>query len=203
MILEPKLEGAYKKYSNNFGYVDKEDRNTPQAFSHFTYQYTNGKMIVVDIQGVKDYYTDPQIHSNIPESAPPIWGQGDMGDTGVYKFFESHRCNALCKFFGLNAVPGGMHKHAQSGTRVGAAGGHMHSSGSGLHLTPSLGYAPMALTTNVSYPTSSFGSSPYGSFSSNPVAEYGHLDRRPSYTGSLGYTSYPSYSSWGAEMIVC
>ena len=32
-------------------------------------------MIVVDIQGVGDVYTDPQIHSNIPESEPPIWGQ--------------------------------------------------------------------------------------------------------------------------------
>lgn len=31
MIMEPRLEGTYKKYSNNFGYVDKEDRNTPQV----------------------------------------------------------------------------------------------------------------------------------------------------------------------------
>jgi len=119
MIMEPRLEGTYKKYSNNFGYVDKEDRNTPQAFSHFTFQYTSGKMIVVDIQGVKDNYTDPQIHSNIPESAPPIWGQGDMGDTGVYKFFESHRCNALCKFYGLNHQP---FASSQQGTRSSTAG---------------------------------------------------------------------------------
>lgn len=121
MILEPMLEGEYKKHSNNFGFVDKEDRNTPQAFSHFTYQATKGKMIVVDIQGVGDVYTDPQIHSNIPESEPPIWGQGDMGDTGIYKFFESHRCNALCKFFGLTATPDRSHKHSMCGTRVNSA----------------------------------------------------------------------------------
>ena len=33
MILEPMLEGEYKKHSNNFGFVDKEDRNTPQVWA--------------------------------------------------------------------------------------------------------------------------------------------------------------------------
>ena len=32
-----------------------------QAFSHWSYHNTNGQKIVVDIQGVGDLYTDPQV----------------------------------------------------------------------------------------------------------------------------------------------
>jgi hypothetical protein len=38
-------------------------RHTPQAFSHFTYAFTQGTALCVDIQGVADLYTDPQIHT--------------------------------------------------------------------------------------------------------------------------------------------
>lgn len=195
MIMEPRLEGPYKKHSNNFGYVDKEDRNTPQAFSHFTFQYTNSKMIVVDIQGVKDNYTDPQIHSNIPESAPPIWGQGDMGDTGVYKFFESHRCNALCKFFGLNPNPmGALRPASHSGTRISAAAqptALLPTSGSGIHLSPSLGY-PMAVP--LSLPSAAHSNVAYSGISQ--LSDF--LDTR-----SLIAYSTPVNYSWGSELIVC
>lgn len=198
MIMEPRLEGPYKKHSNNFGYVDKEDRNTPQAFSHFTFQYTNGKMIVVDIQGVKDNYTDPQIHSNIPESAPPIWGQGDMGDTGVYKFFESHRCNALCQFFGLNSNPmGALHRGSHSGTRICAAAQpsvattHLPSSSSGVHLSSSLGYS---LALPLSLPAAGYPNVTYSGLSQ--LSDF--LDTR----SLIPYASPVNYS-WGSELIVC
>lgn len=38
-------------------------RHTPQAFSHFTYSFSMGAALCVDIQGVGDLYTDPQIHT--------------------------------------------------------------------------------------------------------------------------------------------
>lgn len=34
-----------------------------QAFSHFTFERSGHQMIVVDVQGVGDLYTDPQIHT--------------------------------------------------------------------------------------------------------------------------------------------
>ena len=49
--LEPFLEGSYTKHNNNYGYVAKDKRNTPQAFSHFSWEYTKGKLMIVDIQG--------------------------------------------------------------------------------------------------------------------------------------------------------
>eukprot|EP00959_Pyramimonas_sp_CCMP1952_P127265 2661983-Pyramimonas_sp.AAC.1 len=32
----------------------------PQAFSHFSYEHSQRKLLVCDIQGVADFYTDPQ-----------------------------------------------------------------------------------------------------------------------------------------------
>ena len=61
MSVEPFLPGEYHKYNNNFGWVSYLDRNTPQAFSHFTHFISNGEHLVTDIQGVGDKYTDPQV----------------------------------------------------------------------------------------------------------------------------------------------
>ena len=64
-----------------------------QAFSHFSYCYTQGQTLVCDIQGVDDLYTDPQIHSRDGKG----WGHGNLGAQGMLKFFETHHCNAICK----------------------------------------------------------------------------------------------------------
>ncbi len=58
------IEGEYIKYNSNSGFVDNAIcRNTPHAFSHFTFERSGHELIVVDIQGVGDLYTDPQIHT--------------------------------------------------------------------------------------------------------------------------------------------
>eukprot|EP01006_Ploeotia_vitrea_P029790 TRINITY_DN62260_c0_g1_i1.p1 TRINITY_DN62260_c0_g1~~TRINITY_DN62260_c0_g1_i1.p1 ORF type:complete len:488 (+),score=61.49 TRINITY_DN62260_c0_g1_i1:46-1509(+) len=97
LAVEPFLPGKYKKYNNNYGYVSMDDRNTPQAFSHFTYEYSRGKLMVVDIQGVDDWYTDPQIHTSDGRG----YGKGNWGKEGIDKFFETHYCNTICRFLGL------------------------------------------------------------------------------------------------------
>ena len=52
------------KYNSNSGFVDNTTcRQTPQAFSHFTFERSGHELIVVDVQGVGDLYTDPQIHT--------------------------------------------------------------------------------------------------------------------------------------------
>ena len=58
------IDGDYIKYNSNSGFVDgKFCRQTPQAFSHFTFERSGHELIVVDVQGVGDLYTDPQIHT--------------------------------------------------------------------------------------------------------------------------------------------
>jgi hypothetical protein len=104
-LVEPLLKGHYTKHSNNFGFVSPEDRNTPQAFSHWTWVASGGKMLVCDIQGVGDMYTDPQIHSNAGHHNF-LFGRGDMGIDGIQQFFATHRCNGLCRYLGLPPTPG-------------------------------------------------------------------------------------------------
>ncbi|KAJ9448957.1 Eukaryotic elongation factor 2 kinase, partial [Diplonema papillatum] len=90
--IEHFLEGKYVKYNNNSGYC-LSHRNTPQAFSHFTWAQSNGELMVVDIQGVGDLYTDPQIHTWDGKG----YGDGNLGLTGMSLFFNSHVCNYICK----------------------------------------------------------------------------------------------------------
>eukprot|EP00906_Rhabdomonas_costata_P037194 RCo052291 len=98
MNVEPFLRGTYKKYSNNFGFVSNDVRNTPHAFSHFTHHVSGGRLLVCDIQGVDDVYTDPQIHSANSRSK---WGKGDMGIQGIVQFFRTHTCSTICQYLQL------------------------------------------------------------------------------------------------------
>lgn len=97
LAMEPLLEGAFEKYNNNCGYIPDDVRWTPQAFSHFTYIYSQNELMIVDIQGVNDLYTDPQILSPDGEG----YGRGNLGYKGIRSFFKTHHCNSICFQLGL------------------------------------------------------------------------------------------------------
>uniref|UniRef100_A0A0M3JTA9 Eukaryotic elongation factor 2 kinase (inferred by orthology to a C. elegans protein) n=1 Tax=Anisakis simplex TaxID=6269 RepID=A0A0M3JTA9_ANISI len=90
--LEHFIEGDYIKYNSNSGFVSDIARKTPQAFSHFTFERSGHQLIVVDIQGVGDLYTDPQIHT----ASGHGYGDGNLGTKGMALFFHSHICNEIC-----------------------------------------------------------------------------------------------------------
>lgn len=98
--VEPFIAGEYHKHNNNFGYVSELERNTPQAFSHFTYEASGEQILVVDIQGVGDHYTDPQIHTRRGKE----FGKGNLSVRGFSRFLGSHRCNPICRYLKLTLI---------------------------------------------------------------------------------------------------
>ncbi|KAJ8599329.1 hypothetical protein CTAYLR_005355 [Chrysophaeum taylorii] len=98
-FMEAYIAGDFRKYNDNAGYVggvvdeDTPWRATPQAFSHFTFCAAAGERIVVDIQGVGDLFTDPQIHTRDGLG----FGVGNGGSRGIALFFATHRCNRVCR----------------------------------------------------------------------------------------------------------
>jgi len=97
--LEPFVEGEFVKLSNNYGAV-LSDRNTPAAFSHFSWEITTHSYLVIDIQGVKDFYTDPQIHTKDGKG----FGLGNLGMNGIDRFLKTHKCNAICQMMNLPII---------------------------------------------------------------------------------------------------
>lgn len=80
-----------------------------QAFSHFSYRYTNKRVLVCDLQGVFDEesstfeLTDPAIHYRSRKQKRNCFGRTDLGQAGVDKFFATHKCSKLCRILNLTA----------------------------------------------------------------------------------------------------
>lgn len=113
MFVEPFITGSYRKLNTNCGYVFSDERNTPNAFSHFSFVASGERLLICDLQGVGDVCklrrltsqvaeipsssmtsdTDPQIHS--VEGIG--FGEGNLGMRGIELFFNSHSCNDICR----------------------------------------------------------------------------------------------------------
>jgi hypothetical protein len=98
-------------------YRDVHPKHFPQAFSHFTYEKSKRKLIVVDLQGVfkenedgstKYVLTDPVIHKwkqgkHKLSKRLETWtfGRTDRHEKGMKAFFETHECSEVCRLLGL------------------------------------------------------------------------------------------------------
>ena len=89
-----------------------KDEDFPLAFSHFSYEMSKKKLMVVDLQGAfkingdgtRCYtLTDPAIHSRRNWRCKWYFGKTDRGEKGMNAFFNSHKCNEVCKLLGLTA----------------------------------------------------------------------------------------------------
>jgi hypothetical protein len=102
---EPLMNGKYWKCEGNASNNNTlaltasqlEFGRIGQSFSHFTWEYCSSLLQCVDLQGVENIFTDPQILSKDGGK----FGKNDIGSWGCAHFFKSHVCNKHCKALGL------------------------------------------------------------------------------------------------------
>ena len=81
-----------------------------QAFTHFSYLYTNRQVMVCDLQGVFNTdevpptfeLSDPAIHYASKTGREMVFGRTDLGKRGMELFFKTHKCSAVCKVMNLS-----------------------------------------------------------------------------------------------------
>ncbi|GMI36740.1 hypothetical protein TrCOL_g6273 [Triparma columacea] len=103
MTVERFIDGSdeygagYVKHNTNSGFVDTDmKRLTPQLFSAHSFYASKGRRMVVDVQGVGDLYTDPQVHS-----LDLRFGEADLGLRGFALFFHSFQHTDLAFALGI------------------------------------------------------------------------------------------------------
>ena len=99
VCIEDYLYGKFIKWNSNSGWISDDIDSSIQSFCHWTYHYSNGKLLYCDAQGIRtpDSYilTDPCIVSN--EENGLKYGLTDMGSDYLNNWFLNHKCNNCCE----------------------------------------------------------------------------------------------------------
>uniref|UniRef100_A0A8C6QL25 non-specific serine/threonine protein kinase n=1 Tax=Nannospalax galili TaxID=1026970 RepID=A0A8C6QL25_NANGA len=101
LTIEKYMTGEFRKYNNNNG-DEIAPSNTLEelmlAFSHWTYEYTRGELLVLDLQGVGENLTDPSvIKPEDKQSRGMVFGPANLGEDAIRSFIAKHRCNSCCR----------------------------------------------------------------------------------------------------------
>ncbi|XP_019063277.1 transient receptor potential cation channel subfamily M member 6 isoform X2 [Fukomys damarensis] len=101
LTIEKYMTGEFRKYNNNSG-DEIAPSNTLEelmlAFSHWTYEYTRGELLVLDLQGVGENLTDPSvIKPEDKQSRGMVFGPANVGEHAIRNFIAKHRCNSCCR----------------------------------------------------------------------------------------------------------
>ncbi|KAF0388234.1 kinase-like protein [Gigaspora margarita] len=97
-------DAKFKRFNVNSGLIT-EFHSILEAFAHFTYQYTEGYLVVYDLQGVdlsnEFLLTDPAIHC----VDLLRFGITNLGKRGIQRcILANHKCNSICKKLKLKKV---------------------------------------------------------------------------------------------------
>uniref|UniRef100_A0A8C1MKE3 non-specific serine/threonine protein kinase n=1 Tax=Cyprinus carpio TaxID=7962 RepID=A0A8C1MKE3_CYPCA len=107
LTVEKNMGGHFRKYNNNTGEEISPSSGLEEAilaFSHWTYEYTNRELLVLDLQGVGAELTDPSMIrvDDKSSSGEMAFGPANLGDDAIQSFVIKHTCNSCCKKLGLS-----------------------------------------------------------------------------------------------------
>lgn len=106
VTVEELVSGQFVKYINNDGCICTNDgipSAKAQCLSHFSYEKSNKKVMLVDIQGSGYTLYDPEIASGMlkDETDEILFTTGNLSQTAINTFIQQHECNAFCGLLGL------------------------------------------------------------------------------------------------------
>lgn len=118
LTIEKYMTGEFRKYNNNNG-DEIAPTNTLEelmlAFSHWTYEYTRGELLVLDLQGVGENLTDPSvIKPEDKQSRGMVFGPANLGEDAIRSFIAKHRCNSCCGKLRLPDLKRNDYSHARA-----------------------------------------------------------------------------------------
>ncbi|XP_032807275.1 transient receptor potential cation channel subfamily M member 7-like isoform X2 [Petromyzon marinus] len=99
--IEEFVNGEFRKFNNNTGEEGQAANLLEEsllAFSHWTYEYTRGELLVLDLQGVGEILTDPSvIKAGEKRSHDMVFGPANLGEDAIKNFRVKHHCNSCCR----------------------------------------------------------------------------------------------------------
>ncbi|XP_078252387.1 transient receptor potential cation channel subfamily M member 6 [Rhinoraja longicauda] len=101
LTMEKYMNGHFRKYNNNNGdeiIPTNLMEETMLAFSHWSFEYTRGELLVLDLQGVGENLTDPSVIKAEEKTTQNMeFGPANLGEGAIRNFTVKHHCNSCCK----------------------------------------------------------------------------------------------------------
>ena len=109
VTIEEFIDGKFTKYLNNTGLlcVDKANPFSQKAecLAHFSHEKSQGKLLLVDIQGSGYDLFDPEIASaELYDDNEMLFCAGNLSDIAIINFNAAHQCNLYCEILGLQKL---------------------------------------------------------------------------------------------------
>ena len=106
VTIEEFIDGKFTKYLNNNGMlcVDPSDAvgQKAECLTHFSHAKSEGKLLLVDIQGSGHNLFDPEIASfKLYDETEMLFCAGNLSELAFDNFLAKHKCNTYCNLLGL------------------------------------------------------------------------------------------------------
>ena len=110
VTVEEFIPGQFTKYINNTGIRCVDPSNVigqkAECLTHFSYERSERKLMLVDIQGNNYDLFDPEIASTdlMDSDRELLYCTGNLSELAISNFLKNHKCNAFCAMLGLSPM---------------------------------------------------------------------------------------------------
>ncbi len=109
VTIEEYISGCFKKYVNNDGAISNEKSAScekAECLAHFSFEKSESKLMLLDIQGAGYTLCDPEIASAELQSHDDeyMYCVGNLSVSAITEFCKSHKCNIYCSTVGLKPL---------------------------------------------------------------------------------------------------